>query len=68
MGILPISDDVNVVADLADVAVVLRQGPVVECAPVFRFAAPTHTYTRALLNAVPSPHPDTVRHRLGPSA
>ncbi|GIH15562.1 ABC transporter ATP-binding protein [Rugosimonospora africana] len=54
MAILLITHDMGVVADLADDVVVLRQGEVVERAPVGTlFAAPGHPYTRALLDAVP---------------
>jgi peptide/nickel transport system ATP-binding protein len=56
MAILLITHDMGVVADLADDAVVLRRGEVVEEAPVPRlFAAPAHPYTRELLQAVPAP-------------
>jgi peptide/nickel transport system ATP-binding protein len=58
MAILLITHDMGVVADLADDAVVLRRGEVVEEAPVPRlFAAPAHSYTRELLRAVPSFQP-----------
>jgi len=54
MSILLITHDMGVVADLADDAVVLNRGRVVERAPVPRlFAEPGHEYTRALLRAVP---------------
>ncbi|MFK3984334.1 ABC transporter ATP-binding protein [Micromonospora sp. NPDC050397] len=54
MSILLITHDMGVVADLADDAVVLDRGRVVERARVSRlFAAPAHPYTRALLRAVP---------------
>ncbi|MBB5873702.1 peptide/nickel transport system ATP-binding protein [Allocatelliglobosispora scoriae] len=53
-AILLITHDMGVVADLADDAVVLRDGEVVEIAEVGDlFAAPRHDYTRALLGAVP---------------
>jgi peptide/nickel transport system ATP-binding protein len=56
MAILLITHDMGVVADLADDAVVLRQGVVVERAPVSRlFRAPAAEYTKVLLNAVPKP-------------
>jgi peptide/nickel transport system ATP-binding protein len=55
MAILLITHDMGVVADLADDAVVLRLGQVVEEAPVPQlFASPAHEYTRELLRAVPS--------------
>lgn len=54
LGILLITHDMGVVADLADRVVVLRDGLVVETAPTERlFASPSHPYTRALLAAVP---------------
>ncbi|NUR51695.1 MAG: ABC transporter ATP-binding protein, partial [Hamadaea sp.] len=53
-AILLITHDMGVVADLADDVVVLRDGQVVEQAPVERlFAQPEHEYTQALLAAVP---------------
>ncbi|MEV6842455.1 ABC transporter ATP-binding protein [Actinoplanes sp. NPDC051411] len=58
MAILLITHDMGVVADLADSAVVLRRGSIVEEAPVSSlFAAPAHEYTRELLSAVPSIRP-----------
>ncbi|MEV6965867.1 ABC transporter ATP-binding protein [Hamadaea sp. NPDC051192] len=53
-AILLITHDMGVVADLADEVVVLRDGQVVEQAPVEQlFAQPEHEYTQALLAAVP---------------
>jgi peptide/nickel transport system ATP-binding protein len=53
-AVLLITHDMGVVADLADEVVVLRQGAVVEAAPVAElFAAPREEYTRELLEAVP---------------
>jgi len=53
-AILLITHDMGVVADLADDVVVLRDGLVVEQAPVEQlFAQPAHDYTQALLAAVP---------------
>ncbi|WP_394940448.1 dipeptide ABC transporter ATP-binding protein [Psychromicrobium sp. YIM B11713] len=53
-AILLITHDMGVVADLADDVVVLREGAVVERAPVAQlFAAPQHEYTRMLLASVP---------------
>ncbi|MEV4808882.1 ABC transporter ATP-binding protein [Micromonospora avicenniae] len=54
MAVLLITHDMGVVADLADDVVVLRDGRLVEKAPVAQlFADPRHEYTRALLHAVP---------------
>ncbi|MEU6711360.1 ABC transporter ATP-binding protein [Nonomuraea sp. NPDC046802] len=53
-AVVVITHDMGVVADLADRVVVMRQGEVVEEAPVARlFADPRHEYTRKLLSAVP---------------
>jgi peptide/nickel transport system ATP-binding protein len=54
MSILFITHDMGVVAEIADRTVVMYDGQVVEAgntAPMF--AAPSHSYTRALLAAVP---------------
>lgn len=54
MGVLFITHDMGVVAEVADRVAVMRYGNVVEegaCADVF--ARPQHAYTRALLAAVP---------------
>jgi peptide/nickel transport system ATP-binding protein len=53
-SILIITHNMGVVAHLADRVVVLRQGEVVEEASTRElFAAPQHSYTRQLLDAVP---------------
>ncbi|WP_406208341.1 ABC transporter ATP-binding protein [Kitasatospora sp. NBC_01560] len=53
-AILLITHNMGVVADLADRVAVMRDGRVVEQAPVRTlFAAPEHPYTRQLLAAVP---------------
>ncbi|PZU92042.1 MAG: microcin ABC transporter ATP-binding protein [Chelatococcus sp.] len=53
-GVLMITHDFGVVADVADHVVVMRQGEVVERgAPDRVLNAPEHPYTRALIEAVP---------------
>ncbi|WP_280217810.1 ABC transporter ATP-binding protein [Nocardia neocaledoniensis] len=53
-AIVLITHNMGVVADLADRVVVMREGVVVEQAPVDElFASPQAEYTRALLDAVP---------------
>jgi glutathione transport system ATP-binding protein len=54
MGVLFVTHDMAVVAELADRVVVMRRGEKVEEGPAEQiFAAPRHPYTRALLDAVP---------------
>ena len=54
MGLLLITHDLGVVAEMADRVTVMRGGRVMEQADVRSlFAAPAHPYTRALLAAVP---------------
>jgi len=54
MGILLVTHDLGVVADFADVVVVMYAGQVVEQAPVHAiFERPTHPYTAALLASMP---------------
>ncbi len=54
MGVLFITHDMAVVAQMADRVVVMYRGAVVETGSVAQiFAAPRHDYTRALLSAVP---------------
>ncbi|MHA3977021.1 ABC transporter ATP-binding protein [Halovulum sp. GXIMD14794] len=53
-SVIFITHDMGVVAEMADDVVVMWKGQTVEAAPVRDlFAAPTHSYTRALLSAVP---------------
>ena len=53
-AIVLITHNMGVVADVADRVVVMYRGSIVEQAPVDRlFSAPSHPYTRALLDAVP---------------
>ena len=54
MGVLFITHDMGVVAEIADDVAVMRYGKIVEAGPVTEvFAHPKHPYTRALLSAVP---------------
>jgi glutathione transport system ATP-binding protein len=54
MGVIFITHDMGVVAEVADRVVVMWQGEKVEEGPVEAiFAAPRHRYTRALLSSVP---------------
>ncbi|WP_018653257.1 dipeptide/oligopeptide/nickel ABC transporter permease/ATP-binding protein [Actinomadura flavalba] len=53
MGVLLVTHDFGVVADLCDRVSVMRHGRVVETGPVDAiFAEPRHAYTRALFDAV----------------
>ncbi len=52
LGVLLVTHDFGVVADLCDTVAVMRDGRVVETAPAARlFADPQHEYTRSLLAA-----------------
>ena len=54
MGVIFITHDMGVVAQVADKVMVMRHGDTVERGEVATiFSAPAHTYTRALLAAVP---------------
>ncbi len=54
MGLVVISHDLGIVAELADRVMVMYAGRPVETAPVERiFEAPRHPYTRGLLAALP---------------
>ncbi|WP_253378026.1 glutathione ABC transporter ATP-binding protein GsiA [unidentified bacterial endosymbiont] len=54
MGVIFITHDMGVVADIADRVLVMHQGNAVETGSVDQiFHAPVHPYTRALLAAVP---------------
>src|SRR5688500_16333977 len=55
MAIMLITHDLGVIAEMADDVVVMYLGRVVEEGPVDAiFHAPTHPYTRALLQSIPS--------------
>ena len=61
VSILFISHDLAAVASLCHRVAVLRQGRVVECAPVERvFRAPQDPYTRSLIEAIPRTNFETV--------
>ncbi|WP_432841901.1 dipeptide ABC transporter ATP-binding protein [Dactylosporangium sp. CA-092794] len=61
-GILLITHNMGVVADVADRVAVMHRGRVVEQAPATAlFAAPAHDYTRELLAAIPVPGRSAVR-------
>jgi oligopeptide/dipeptide ABC transporter ATP-binding protein len=54
MGLMLITHDLGVVAEVADQVDVMYAGRVVEAAPVDRiFARPGHPYTAALLRSIP---------------
>ncbi|WP_405762420.1 ABC transporter ATP-binding protein [Streptomyces sp. NBC_00045] len=54
MGLILITHDLGVVADVADKIAVMYAGRIVEAAPVHAiYAAPAHPYTRGLLDSIP---------------
>ncbi len=54
LGILFITHDLGVIAELADTVVVMYKGKIVEKAPVLElFSNPRHAYTRSLLSCRP---------------
>lgn len=53
MGVLIVTHDLGVVADICQRVIVMREGEVVEQGPVSQvFNSPSHAYTRHLLNSV----------------
>jgi len=55
MGVILITHDLGVVAEVASHVIVMYAGRVVECAPVKKlFDHPRHPYTRGLLKSLPS--------------
>ncbi|WP_155590168.1 ABC transporter ATP-binding protein [Lysinibacillus cavernae] len=61
-GIILITHDLGVVAEMADRVVVMYAGEVVEEAPVKElFNNPKHPYTRSLLNSIPQTHSENER-------
>ncbi|MGH8714045.1 MAG: dipeptide ABC transporter ATP-binding protein [Casimicrobiaceae bacterium] len=66
-GVLFITHDFGVVAEIADRVAVLRRGELVEFAPVRELLShPKHEYTRMLIAAVPSVAPAHRETRTGP--
>jgi len=60
LSYLFISHDLSVIRHISDHVVVLYGGKVVESAPTDElFSDPQHTYTQALLAAIPPVHPET---------
>jgi oligopeptide/dipeptide ABC transporter ATP-binding protein len=56
MGVLFITHNLGVVANVADRVVVMYSGRIVECADVYAlFENPLHPYTRGLLRSLPRP-------------
>jgi len=54
VAMLVITHNMGVVADIADTVAIMRQGRLLECAPVGQlFERPEHSYTRELLSSVP---------------
>jgi len=61
-SIILISHDLSVVARLADEVIVMRDGEVLEQGPAHQVLhQPTHEYTQALLDAIPSEHTRGIR-------
>ena len=59
MGLLFITHDLGIVRRIADRVCVMKDGEIVETGPTAEiFANPRHPYTRKLLAAEPSGHPD----------
>jgi oligopeptide/dipeptide ABC transporter ATP-binding protein len=60
-----ISHDLSVVQHVSDHVAIMYLGRIVEMGPVQRiFEAPAHPYTRALMQAIPSPDPRQRRERV----
>ena len=67
MGLILITHDLGVVADVADRIAVMYAGRIVEQSDVFEiYASPAHPYTKGLLESIPRLGPEgqgTCRHR-----
>jgi oligopeptide transport system ATP-binding protein len=62
MSILLITHNLGIVSDLADDVAVMNAGRVVEIGPVRQvLKAPSHPYTRALIDCVPTLEQDSER-------
>jgi ABC-type glutathione transport system ATPase component len=67
MGILYITHDFGVVAEIAHRVIVMRNGRIVEAGPIAQIlGAPQHPYTRTLLAAVPHLDPQRRENPAGP--
>jgi peptide/nickel transport system permease protein len=66
LGLILVTHDFGVVADICDDVVVMREGVMVESAPaVTLFSQPSHGYTKALLAAMPANLPSRQPNALG---
>ena len=62
LGMVFITHDMGVIAEVADRVAVMYAGEIIERAPVTRlFADPKHPYTRGLLESIPGRNPDADR-------
>ncbi|MEM8577889.1 MAG: ABC transporter ATP-binding protein [Pseudomonadota bacterium] len=69
MGVLFITHDFGVVADIADRVLVMKQGQMIESGPVRQvLTQPEHPYTKGLMEAVPSMTPPERAPADGPVA
>lgn len=62
MGVMYITHDLNLVAEIADKVVVMYKGSIVEAGPAAQiFSFPAHPYTKALIACRPSAQPKGIR-------